>query len=136
MKITFSRLIAGLVVLAAVGYLSNVLSATSCEREVARWIMQDIMKGEGFFVVPGRAQRSLTAFNEVGARVEVYASKTGNFHGFPWGEVGEARFRWPFLVSVKWGYVQEPLSGEGGVRQFLCLFGYPIKLGDKPSWST
>jgi len=130
------RLAIGVLVIVAIGYLSNCVSTKACERQVARWIAKDIMNGRKFFVLPDRASRSLSVFKEVGARVEVYTSTAENFNGFPWGEVGSANFRWPFVVTVKWGYVQEPLGGHGGVRRFICFFGYPLELGNASSWSA
>ena len=53
----------------AMGYLSNSLSKEVCERQVARWLAGDVMQGRDFFVLPDRAARSLSVFNEVGARV-------------------------------------------------------------------
>jgi hypothetical protein len=106
------------------GYISDFISARVCERRVARWIANDILGGMDFFVIPPHAEESLGIFQSIGANVHKYIQRSDRFDGFPWGEVRRAKIRYPFVVSVEWGYVSAPLAGMGCTRKFYCFFGF------------
>jgi hypothetical protein len=121
-----------LVVIAVVGagYLSNALTYRECERQVARWLSQDVMRGHEFTVLGDDDTPYLRKLlDSVGARYRVDKAQ-------PWGEIRPASMAIPFLVTVEYGWVFEDGIGEGGSRRFLCLFGIAIELGESVHWVT
>ena len=137
------KLLLLIVVLILLGYISDLISARICERRIARRIAFDIYKGQEFFILRPKPDdlirlsgESLKIFQSVGAHAHAYTQGTTTFDGFPWGDVHRATIRFPFIVSVHWGYVEAPLSGEGGSQMFLCLFGIAIPLFDSGGWVT
>jgi hypothetical protein len=130
------RSVVVLVVAISLGYVSNVVSAPIAERQLARWIAFDVFGGQEFYVLEEKSKQSLPIFQKVRARVRLYHRTSKLFEGFPWGDVQQAGYRYPFVITVRWRYVTAPLAGEGSTRRFFCLFGYLIKLGDFGGWIT
>lgn len=131
------------VVLIILGYFSDWVSARSCEKRVARWVASGIYQGRQFFILKPNpndpsptSNESLQIFKSVGAKACEYIQTTQEFNGFPWGDIHRAQIRYPFVVSVRWGYVAAPLSGTGGTRLFFCLFGFVIPVVDLGGWVT
>jgi hypothetical protein len=127
----------------ALGYISDFLSVRICERRIARWISFDIYQGNKFFVLPPSSSypmlfspESLRIFKSVGGNVHAYTQTGQYFDGFPWGDVHPATFRYPFIVSVRWGYVDAPLAGEGGTRHFICVLGFIVWSHESGGWIT
>jgi len=130
------RLLITLPLLVAAGYLSDYVSTNACEQEVARWIVQDVMRSQEFHVLPTAPRESFPILQKAGGRVRLLQPKEGPLVEFPWAEVGHAKIKYPYVVTVNWGYCHAPLSGQGGERRFLCLFSYVIRLGDRSRWVT
>ncbi len=129
------------------GFLSNPYGMRECERRVARWLAEDVMRGQPFYILEDYATPELLEiFDSVGAQYVIYreddpeALAQGNrYEGrpFPWADLGPARSTMPFVVSVEWGWVLEPLYGSGHTRRFVCVFGVVIELWDTASgWET
>ena len=130
------RLLITLLVLFVAGYLSDYVSTSACEQQVARWVVQDVMRGQEFHVLPTAPRESLPILQKAGGRVRLLQLKEGQLVEFPWAEVGQAKIKYPYVVTVNWGFCHAPLSGQGGERRFLCLFSYVIRLGDRSRWVT
>jgi hypothetical protein len=129
------------------GFLSNPYGMRECERLVARWLAEDIMRGQPFYILETDATPEiLEAFDSVGAQYVVFHRDSPEplpqgtrYEGypFPWAELKPARSTMPFVVSVEWGWVLKPLYGTGHTRRFVCVFGVVIELWDSGSgWAT
>ncbi|MBN2432432.1 MAG: hypothetical protein JXQ27_13230 [Acidobacteria bacterium] len=138
--IIFLLAVGGVILL---GYGSALLSSGAAERHTARWIAFDILDGGHFFVLQPKPDDpspnsvdSLRIFRSVGAKANEYRRTGAEFDGFPWGDVHRAEIRGPFVAAVRYGYVGAPLSGEGGTRTYLCLFGWVLLLDQRAGWVT
>jgi hypothetical protein len=129
------------------GFTSNTCGMRECERRVARWLAEDVMRGEPFYILEeDAAPEMLEVFDSVGAQYVVYRKDDpeplpqGNcYEGgpFPWANLKPAHSTMPFVISVEWGWVYEPQYGTGHTRRFFCLFGLIIELWDTASgWAT
>lgn len=55
---------------------------------------------------------------------------------YPWAYVKVRRWDLPFMVFTYYGWEAAGLWGRGGVKLYLCLFGYPIEIHDYRIWVT
>lgn len=129
------------IVLAAVvvaGYVSNALTLRQCERDVAEWLSQKVMKGHEFVIhAKDETPHLRELLDSVGAKYRIATSTLSDSMDWgPRGAVGPSSMPIPYIVSVEWEWEYEGEFGNGGVRRFLCLFGFSFSLGDRVFWST
>jgi hypothetical protein len=127
-----------LLALVIAGFFSNKVTMRKCEHQVARWLKNDVMRGEKFYVLPHDATpATLMIFDDVGAVYKIYRDTGADFDGLPWSYVRPAQSVAPFIVTVEWGWQLGPLYGSGHTRRFLCIFGFAIPLGDSSGgWAS
>jgi hypothetical protein len=134
-------LVGGLAVASLVpaGYLSNLLTQRECERKAARQIALGI-RADGVapspvYVLPDSSAGSARALRAAGLTVRTCEGTRVPFDCFPWGDVA-ARHVAPYLISVKWGFVAEPLAGRGAEARYVCIFGVAILVSERGLWVT
>jgi hypothetical protein len=134
------RAFGALVLLAALGHLSNIVSRPWCERALMREAVRDMGDGRPLevpvYVLPGDAARSERALHRLGVAT-VRCTNDGSgatpFDCFPWASVS-SRIAIPFVVIVRWEYVAFPTSGHGTMTTFVCLFGLRTRIRERGLW--
>jgi hypothetical protein len=133
-------------VVLAVSYGSNIVSAIRLEFVLARRISRDVLHSRTFFVLPS-AQDESEADNSLSQRVALRLFRFAGgdaipyhgpidhtFAGFPWAELMRPDISIPFVVVVEWGYAYEPLAGQGFKSRVVAVFGVILHESILETW--
>lgn len=124
------RVLAVVVVIIALGYLSAWCSAGDCERKQMEHLTRFPPRDRQYVIPESRAARQAWAsWKAVGSTIAVYDPQRDGPHLIPWCSVEEALIWLPFLASVDYYWCKAPLVGSGGNLWYFCLFGLTFELG-------
>jgi hypothetical protein len=118
--------------LLASGYASAWVSREACEQKLARKVAVEIYSGKAFKLRPNAAEDAERIFRTGGYPI-LPADRENRY---PWGDVGDTRIEFPFVVSVEYGWVAAPTYGGGMRVRYICLFGLVIEYGTYEKWMT
>lgn len=151
LKINLLKAIIYILAFLGVGYISSAVSQVRAENFAALELVEGPMQNRPFYIASGDGP-SQEIFNRVGAKVNLYSAyllpnKRIKYVVWPSGKempsvdnggrvatVSYARIRWPFLVNIAYSSTKASLSGGGGTRFYLCLFGLIIQVKDEQNW--
>lgn len=128
-----------MVLVAALGYVSNLITRPLCERDLMRAAIHDMGAGKpmpvAVFVLEESAVRSERALRRVGVNTVPCPAdaKAASFICLPWAGV-KSSIVMPYVVVVEWEYVAFPTSGRGNRTTYLALFGVRLPLGERGMW--
>jgi hypothetical protein len=146
---TLRRTAFGILAFASLGYLSNLFSANSCERDTRAFLTDFYAYSEVRQALVWSTRPQLTDFyaKPPDAFLPIqppwtWRSKLVGLHLYfppdatpsPWAFAFSARPRFPFLVTVNYGCLARDLYGEAGVRIYLAFFRWHILLAHWPMW--
>lgn len=133
------RLASAVTLLLLLGYLSSAVTRGRCERDIVGRIALET--GKTVFLLPEANDNGQLHFpgserilRSAGFRVRHCASSQRDC--FPWAGVRTGDIRWPYIVTVEWGFVAGPLAGAGNGTRFLCIFGLAIRISEWQRWAT
>jgi len=123
----FTRPAFAVLLLIVAGYASNFLSHGAAERETARWIARDLLKGQTFYGAYSDSDlmdESAERFRSIGTAV-LRLPADRYYDSEPRAEVGPSYFPAPFLISVGYScYASSPGPNLDGSCLVVNFFGF------------
>ena len=145
------RIVAGAFGFAALGYVSNGLSARQCEIAAAQRIGNEIsppahrIEGPPAVYVTqedmSRHPPSGVLLLRAGLVVRPCTGKDANTDCWPRAFVARSEWSIPWILSVHWGWqsgpgvaIQRTTRGRGARTRFFTFFGVCVRLWDSSEW--
>lgn len=137
--------------LISIGFLSNAMSVNKCN-EIGRKQVENVLAAE-----PPAIGKTINWINESDLRIYTAEEAWGEPIGFkqrliyvfdnkyigqkegfsdqtPWGYTYSFPYEFPFIIKQYYGWMATGLWGRGGIRLYLCIFGFSIEIKDFKTW--
>jgi hypothetical protein len=125
-----------LLLVAAMGWISNANSKALCQQRVGSWLYTQAIGGEFFYLLdPNEDEEVRATFRSIDAPYSVLTSNSHDSKTWPRLAM-KTHSLIPFVISVDYFWEREAEIGGGATKWFVCFFGKVVEIGETNEYAT